>query len=161
MLRSLDLALYRLLRRRGHAKPVERAVITFTHTGEHGILWLSLAVAGLVLDPGGRHAYSHAVRAVLVTYAVNTAIKQVLRRKRPDLEGLPALIPVISGMSYPSAHASMSFAGAATLAKALPPVPLYATATAMAVSRPYVGVHYPSDVLAGAALGSAMARLVP
>ena len=161
MLRSLDLALFRLLRRRGHTPPVERAVITFTHTGEHGVLWLTWAAVGLVLDPSGRRAYLHALRAVLITYAVNTALKQLLRRKRPELEGLPALIPVISGMSYPSAHASMSFAGASALSAALPAAPLYATAAAMALSRPYVGVHYPSDVLAGAALGSAMARLVP
>jgi undecaprenyl-diphosphatase len=63
-------------------------------------------------------------------------------------------------LSYPSAHASTSFAGARALAAAWPAAPLYALATAMAVSRPYIGVHYPSDVVAGAALGSAIAALV-
>jgi membrane-associated phospholipid phosphatase len=55
----------------------------------------------------------------------------------------------------------MSFAAARVLSEALPPAPLYAAATTMAATRPYLGVHYPSDVLAGAALGEAAARLVP
>ena len=45
------------------------------------------------------------------------------------------------------------------LSAALPPAPLYALAGAMALSRPYLGVHYPSDIVAGALLGDAVARL--
>jgi undecaprenyl-diphosphatase len=85
-----------------------------------------------------------------------------VRRARPVLEEeLPALTPVRSGRSYPSAHASTSFAGARALAAAgLPGAPLHAVAAAMALSRPYLGVHYPSDVLAGAVLGDAVARIM-
>ena len=85
----------------------------------------------------------------------------MFRRARPVLEELPWLAPTISGHSYPSAHSSMSFAAARVLSDALPATPLYVAATAMAASRPYLGVHYPTDVIAGAALGEAMGRLTP
>ena len=161
MLRSLDLALLRLLRTRGHSPRMEKAVLAYTAAGEHGIGWLSLAVAGVALDGRGRAEYLRSIRAVLLGYALNTALKQAFRRARPVLEELPWLAPTISGHSYPSAHSTMSFAAAGTLSAALPPVPLYTAAAAMALSRPYVGVHYPTDVLAGAGLGLAVARLTP
>jgi membrane-associated phospholipid phosphatase len=161
VLRALDMGLLRLLRTRGHGPRVERAVLAYTSAGEHGLIWHCIAVAGSVLDGADRRAYLHAMRAVLVAYGANTAIKQAFRRARPMLEELPWLAPTISGHSYPSAHSTMAFAAAGTLSPALPAPPLYAAAAAMALSRPYVGVHYPSDVLAGAVLGVAMARLVP
>ena len=66
----------------------------------------------------------------------------------------------MSDRSYPSAHATTSAAAAVGLGRVLPRTPLYATASALALSRLYLGVHYPSDVVAGAALGSAIAELV-
>jgi membrane-associated phospholipid phosphatase len=158
---ALDRRLLRLLRTRGHALPVERVVLAYTHAGEHGLLWHAVAAAGALVDRRRRPLYLRAVRAVLLAYAVNTAVKYAFRRARPVLEELPHLAPVISGHSYPSAHAAMSFAAARTLSEALPALPLYLAAAAMGLSRPYVGVHYPTDVLAGAALGDAVARLVP
>ena len=75
---------------------------------------------------------------------------------------LPPLTPVVSKLSFPSAHATTSFAAAAMYSRALPPVTplLYGAAAMFAISRPYLGVHYPSDVLAGAALGTATGRLL-
>jgi len=161
MLRALDLALLRLLRTHGHGPRAERLVLLFSRAGEHGALWHALAALGLAANPGRRRVYLRSVRCVLVAYAANTALKQLFRRARPVLDELPRLAPTISGHSYPSAHAAMSFAAARVLGDVLPAPPLYAAATAMALSRPYLGVHYPTDVLAGAALGDATARLVP
>jgi membrane-associated phospholipid phosphatase len=91
---------------------------------------------------------------------VNAVVKRLVRRARPALEEMPALTPV-SGRSYPSAHSATSFAGARVLSGPLPARPVYALAVAMALTRPYLGVHYPSDIVAGAILGDAVAELLP
>jgi membrane-associated phospholipid phosphatase len=163
LLARLDLRLLRLLRTRGHSPLAEMSVLRLAQAGENGLLWYAMALAGAALDRRGhRRLYSRALKVVLATLVVNTVVKQLVRRARPVLEEeLPALMPVLSGRSYPSAHASTSFAGARALAAAgLPAPPLYALAVAMALSRPYLGVHYPSDIVAGAALGDAVGRLM-
>lgn len=159
--RDADLAILRLLRTRGHQPGVERVVRLFSLSGEHGALWHAIAVLGLLADRRSRRVYLRCLRTVLLAYAVNTALKYVFRRARPVLEELPKLAPTITGHSYPSAHSTMSFTAARVLCDALPAGPLYCAAAAMAVSRPYLGVHYPTDVLAGAGLGEAIGRLAP
>jgi membrane-associated phospholipid phosphatase len=148
----VDLKLLRLLRTRGHWPPLERLAKAYARAGEHGALWL--AIAALVRD-------RRAIRVVLIALVANTAVKQLVRRTRPSLgPDLPPLASTISGRSYPSAHAATSFAAAGALGRALPSPPLYAAAGAMALTRPYLGVHYPSDVVAGALLGRALERLL-
>ena len=145
----MDRALLRLLRTRGNPPALERAVQVYARAGENGVLWFALAI--VMRD-------RRAVRVVLGALIANTAMKQVVRRPRPSLPGLPPLAATVSGLSYPSAHAATSFAAAGALS--LPAVPLYAAAGAMALTRPYLGVHYPSDVVAGAVLGRALERLL-
>jgi len=161
-LAALDLRLLRLLRTRGHSPPVEAVLIRLAQAGENGFIWNAIATVGGTLSARRRDDYVRAIEIVLVTLLLNTVVKYTVRRARPVLEEeLPALTPVLSGRSYPSAHASTSFAGARALAAAgLPAPPLRAVAAAMALSRPYLGVHYPTDVLAGALLGDAVARLM-
>ena len=155
----IDTVLLRQLRTHGHQPAVERAVLAFTRLGEHGGLWFALAGAGAALDAGRRDRFARAAAAIAGAYAINQLMKLAVRRRRPELEDLPPLVGTGSRISYPSAHASTSFAGAHALAREWPAGPLYAAAVAMAVSRPYVGVHYPSDVVAGALLGTAVAEL--
>ncbi len=133
----------------------------FSSLGQHGLGWYALQAGGAALDPAGRPVYLRAIRATLAAFAANQAIKFIVRRPRPRLPDLPPLTGTITALSYPSAHAATSFAAARTLSAALPPAVVYTVAAAMAVSRLYLGVHYPSDALAGAALGDAVARLAP
>jgi membrane-associated phospholipid phosphatase len=160
LLAALDRTLLRFLRTRGHSPQLERAALLYARAGENGLLWHGLGAAGALLHRGRRPVYLRAMRVTLFTLMANTVVKALVRRARPVLEELPALSPTLYGRSYPSAHASTSFAAAGALSAALPRVPLYAAATLMALTRPYLGVHYPSDVVAGALFGRAVDRLL-
>ena len=132
----------------------------FSLLGEHAGVWLAIGVAGQALDRRRRERWRRASVTVAATYALNTAVKLVVRRPRPSLAGLPPLASTPTGLSFPSAHASTSFAGARCYSRlGLPAAPLYALAAGLSLSRLYLGVHYPSDVLAGALLGAAFAGL--
>ena len=96
---------------------------------------------------------------VFLAQVTNTAIKNVFRRRRPDLEDLPHLVAVPTKLSFPSAHSASAFAAARGYSRLLPGHSgrvLYGAAALMAVSRIYVGVHYPSDIAVGAGLGLAI-----
>jgi len=155
----IDVWLLRQLRTRFHGPLPERLVLAYSKTGENALLWYALAAAGwLSSGKGDRPVFARAARTVFAGQVINYVIKVMIRRARPLLEDLPALMPTVSGLSTPSAHSTTAFAAAGTMCEVWPPAPLYAAATAMALSRPYLGVHYPSDVVAGAALGTALAR---
>jgi membrane-associated phospholipid phosphatase len=161
VLRALDLALLRALRTHGHSPGAERAVLLFTRTGEHGALWQVLLATGAAFDRPRRPAYLQAMRVVMAAYLANIALKYLVRRRRPVLPGLPPLSSTVTSLSFPSAHSTTSFAAALALSRVgLPRMPVYALAKAMALSRVYAGVHYPTDVGAGAAFGSAIALLL-
>jgi undecaprenyl-diphosphatase len=160
LLAALDRKLLRFLRTRGHSPRLEHAALLYARAGENGLLWHGLGATGALLHRRRRPVYLRAMRVTLFTLMANTVVKALVRRARPVLEELPALSPTLYGRSYPSAHASTSFAAAGALSGALPRVPLYAAATLMAVTRPYLGVHYPSDVVAGALFGRAVDRLL-
>jgi membrane-associated phospholipid phosphatase len=160
-LRALDEQLLLIARTRAHTPRSERAVAALSLLGEHAGVWLAIGVAGARTsrERERERGFRRARNTVLATYALNTAIKRVVRRPRPQLPGLPALTSTPSALGFPSAHASTSFAGAVSYSRlGVPAPPLYALAVALSLSRVYLGVHYPSDVLAGALLGSAVAR---
>ena len=97
-----------------------------------------------------------------VAIGINFGVKLVVRRPRPVLEGLPPLGAAPSSLSFPSAHATSSFACATAMTRIAPEAALlFILAAAIAAGRPYLGMHYPSDVLAGALLGSGLGLLVP
>jgi undecaprenyl-diphosphatase len=156
---ALDLALYRRVRAVARTPETVGRVRSFSRLGEHGAVWLAGGSAGIVLDGRRRGRWTRATVCVGVAYAVSTSIKLAVGRRRPAVEDLPHLMATPTGLSFPSSHATSSFAAARAYGRLLPPAPLYCAALAMAVSRLYLGVHYPSDVAAGAALGTALGSL--
>ena len=159
MINALDRAGYRVARTAGHTPAAETAVRRFSALGEHAAVWLAIGAAGAVLDEARRPLWRRGIAAVGGAYVLNTAIKLAVRRRRPDVPGLPPLTGTPTGLSFPSAHAASSFAGARAYSQVLPARPLYALAAGLALSRLYLGVHWPSDSLAGAALGTVVGTL--
>jgi membrane-associated phospholipid phosphatase len=157
---ELDRCALLLARTRWHAPGAERAISLFSRTGEHGACWLALGALGAATAPDAarRRAWLRGALIVASAYAANYAVKLVVRRARPQLPGLEPLTPTVSQLSFPSAHATTSFAAARAFSGVAPGALLYGAAVAFAVSRPYLGVHYPSDVVAGAVLGTAIAE---
>jgi membrane-associated phospholipid phosphatase len=123
-------------------------VARFSLLGEHGLIWFAIAAGARRRD---------AARTVAIAYGANQLVKVIVRRRRPHRE--PPLTTTYSDLSYPSAHAATSVAGARSLSETLPAAPLWVLAAGLALSRLYLGVHYPTDTLAGAALGGAVAEL--
>ena len=126
--------------------------------GTVGAVWIAIALVLAVL--WRRPSVLVAVAAAVVSADLLADLgKLLVHRHRPYEHQLG---PHQASHSFPSGHASTAFAGATMLGFFAPRrrVPLYALATLIALSRLYNGVHYPTDVLAGAVLGTATALLL-
>jgi len=155
-LRRLD----RRLMSRAHrmrATGIDEALVRLTEAANYSRLWLLLA--GVLAAAGGRRGRRAAGRGLLATAVAaliaNGPAKLLVRRRRPS--GFPSspLIRMPRSTSFPSGHSAAAFAfatGASCQVPALSAV-LGPLAGAVAYSRVHAGVHYPSDVAAGAAIG--------
>lgn len=154
----VDRAGMRALRRQARSTRATKAIRRYSRLGEHGAAWVVVGVAGAVIDRRRRDEWLGGLAGVGVAYVVNTSLKQVARRPRPQFEDLPPLIPTPGPLSFPSSHSASSAAAVVGYGALLPRGPLLLAASTMAISRVYLGVHYPSDIAAGAALGTLVAR---
>lgn len=129
-----------------------------TTLGNGGAVWIALAVL-LLCIPKTRKVGCMAVAALLGTLLVNNMVlKNLVARTRPYevIEGLTYIVRTPVDYSFPSGHAGCSFAVASVMFRRLPGrygVPALVLAILISLSRLYVGVHYPSDVLFGVISG--------
>ncbi len=139
-----------------------------SHFGEHSLGWLALAGAGALLaasrgDEVKKRRYIEAGVGAFGAHAASVIIKRIVRRPRPNHPDIKVGVGTPSKLSFPSSHATSTTAAAILLGRAagLKPTTLPAVIVPpMLLSRLVLGVHYPTDVLAGAAIGAASAGAV-
>ncbi len=136
-----------------------------THLGDAGWCWILLAVILLIVKKTRKIGLVTAV-SLLSSYVVNNLIlKNLVARVRPyeAVDGLQRIIEAQSDFSFPSGHSASSFAAAVIIFMLCPRkygVPALVLAFLIALSRLYVGVHYPTDVLTGVISGTVIAVIV-
>ncbi|WP_233495958.1 phosphatase PAP2 family protein [Geodermatophilus sp. TF02-6] len=135
------------------AVPCARVLSLF---GEHAAGWLLLGAGGWLVGRR-RREWATAAAGVLLAHGSAVGVKRVVRRVRPVLDAVPALVATPSRLSFPSAHAASTAAAAYGYGPLLGRRLLTTALGAMAVSRVLLGVHWPTDVLAGALLGRGVA----
>lgn len=113
----------------------------------------------------GRITIGLLILTVIISDQLNSSIlKELFGRIRPcrTLDGVRMLVDCGGGLSFPSSHAVNNFAGAAIISHFYPKHRFYwfSFASLVAFSRPYVGVHYPSDIVAGSIVGFGIALLI-
>jgi decaprenylphosphoryl-5-phosphoribose phosphatase len=151
------------LRTRGHESSGERFARALGWFGEYGIGWAGIGLAGATLDRRRRTRFLAAAVAGPAAVGINSLVKSAFGRERPVIAGHPPLGPAPSKLSFPSAHSTSAVAAAVALGRVAPRarLALYGLAALTCLGRPYLGMHYPSDVLAGVALGYGIGRLWP
>jgi membrane-associated phospholipid phosphatase len=161
-MQSADLRLLRLMRTRGHTPGLEAAAKALGKAGNNGAVWLVLGIVLALLDSERREAWLICAALGPISIGLNYGLKLAVRRPRPVLEGLPPLGGAPSSLSFPSAHALSSFAVATAMVRVDPAMAgALVVALLISLGRPYLGMHYPSDVLAGAFLGVLLGLIVP
>lgn len=133
-----------------------------TSLGDDGFIWIAIAIL-LLFTKKYRKVGLMVGAALLGSLLFNNAIlKNIVARPRPYrmIESLTILIPEPGEFSFPSGHTSSSFAAGVVLFLMLPRkygVPAMILAFLIGISRLYVGVHYPTDVLGGMVMGTLIA----
>lgn len=140
-------------------------VSIYTKLGDAGLLWIIMSIVFL-LNKRTRRAGALALLAMVLGLLVtNITIKPLVERARPWLDW--PIVPLVTEKdpnSFPSGHTCAAFAAAMVWVRTLPwrwgRVLAVVMAVLMGLSRLYVGVHYPSDVLAGAVIGALCAWVI-
>jgi membrane-associated phospholipid phosphatase len=154
-----DEAVLLTVQRRFSGAGVVRGAQLVSLAGEHAATWLVVSAAGASFDAPRRGAWARAGTAALTAHGCAVVLKRIARRPRPAMVDLLVHAPTASSLSFPSAHAASTTAFVVALAPVAGRRVLVLPAV-MGLSRIVLGVHYPSDVVVGCALGAAVATRV-
>lgn len=133
---------------------------TLSHFGEHSAGWVGVSVLGAAVAPHRRREWLAVGAGAFLAHAAAVLIKRVVRRERPHHPAIAVNVGTPSRLSFPSAHATSTTAAAILLARVTGTRLPWLLIPVMALSRLVLGVHYPTDVLTGVAVGAGVARSV-
>lgn len=145
--------------------PILNSIMIFiTSLGDEGMIWIAATVALLIPKKTRKIGIMSAVALLGSLLINNNIVKNIVQRPRPfvTFTDLRIIIPTPSEFSFPSGHTSSSFAAAAVFYRHLPKklgLPSVILAGLIGFSRLYVGVHYPTDVIAGIIMGILLSYL--
>lgn len=146
--------------------PLLDGLLTFyTQLGNAGIGWIVLSIVLLFFKRTRKSGVLSLCAMLFGLIGTNLILKNLVQRIRPYgvVEGLEHLVHITDPNSFPSGHTTAAFAAGVVWLRTLPArwarILALASAFLMAFSRLYVGVHYPTDVLAGAVIGTVCALL--
>lgn len=139
-------------------------LVFLTTIGNAGIFWIVTTIVCFCFKKTRQAGVVSAIALVLSLLFCNILLKNAVQRIRPYevIDALTILVQKPSDFSFPSGHSSASFASAVALYRNLPKrfgVPAMILASVIALSRLYIGVHYPTDVICGVILGAVLAVL--
>jgi membrane-associated phospholipid phosphatase len=142
------------------APVTRRGAVLLSHVGEHAVTWTALGLLGAGLDRPQRRLWLRATATVLGAHALSIVAKRGVRRHRPSDPRVQVHVSTPSDWSFPSSHAASTTAAAMAYSTLLGRRYPLLLIPVMLTSRVALGVHYPSDVLAGSLVGAALARWV-
>ena len=147
-----------------HTPVLDKFMVFITTLSDHGMIWILLAAVLICLKKTRKLGIAMLLSLALGFLIGNVGLKNLIARPRPCWldPSVPLLIPVPGDFSFPSGHSLVSFEGAVSIwlvNRKLGSLALL-LAVATACSRLYLFVHFPTDVLAGAIIGAAIAWLV-
>lgn len=143
---------------------LDNIMIFITSLGNGGMIWIAATIVLLIPKKTRKAGIMSAVALLGSLIINNNIVKNIVQRPRPfvTFTDLQIIIPTPSEFSFPSGHTSSSFAAAAVFYRHLPKklgLPAVILAGLIGFSRLYVGVHYPTDVIAGVLMGILLSYL--
>ncbi|MGH3516900.1 MAG: phosphatase PAP2 family protein, partial [Haloechinothrix sp.] len=137
-----------------------KAARGLSHFGEHSAGWFAVGLLGALIDKKRRREWLTASVSVVGAHAASIAVKRVVRRPRPEDPRVEVLVGTPSRLSFPSSHATSTTTAAVVYSGLTGRNMVPVLVPPMLASRLVLGVHYPTDVLAGAVLGGTIGALV-
>lgn len=161
---NLDIHLIQWMDAHIHNFLLDQVMPWITCLGNNAILWIITGVLLLTIRKYRKAGLMIFATIILYTVLGEVILKPIIQRPRPfiDMPNLHLLIPKPASFSFPSGHAAGAFAICSILAKLFRKfgILFFILAAAIALSRVYLHVHYPSDIIAGAFLGLGCAEIV-